>query len=305
MAGNPFDVMILGTGPAGLTAAIFAQRLGLSSVVLGDIPGGNLYMIESLMNFPGFPGGVSGTQFGATAFQQAAQEGAEFPMARLERLTHHDGRFTGVDANGRDYSASSAIAATGRVPKRLPVPRASMKGIHFCSICDGPLYSGRKATLAVVGGDNAAGQHALSLSRVAEQVLLVCRSGRLKMDAAHQRLVAAQPNIRVMAGHEVTGFEGLDAVEALAVKASGGESQAVRVDGVFLAIGWTPNTAALDLAVEKNGAGYIKTDARLMTSLAGLFAAGDVRDTDMWQVVTACADGARAARSAAEFLETR
>jgi thioredoxin reductase (NADPH) len=305
MAENTFDVMILGTGPAGLTAAIFAQRLGLSSVVLGDIPGGNLYMIERLMNFPGFAEGVPGTQFGAVAFQQAAQEGAEFPMARLERLTHSDGRFTGVDANGRSYSSSSAIAATGRVPKRLPVPRASMKGIHFCSICDGPLYRGRKATLAVVGGDNAAGQHAMSLSRVAGEVLLVCRSGRLKMDAAHQRMVAAQPNIRVMTGHEVTGFEGLDEVEALVLKASGGDPHAVRVDGVFLAIGWTPNTAALGLAVEKNGEGYLKTDARLMTSFAGLFAAGDVRDTDMWQVVTACADGARAARSAAEFLETR
>jgi thioredoxin reductase (NADPH) len=118
-------------------------------------------------------------------------------------------------------------------------------------------------------------------------------------------MVAAQPNIRVITGHEVTGFEGLDEVEALVLKASGGDPHAVRVDGVFLAIGWTPNTAALDLAIEKNGAGYIKTDARLMTSFAGLFAAGDVRDTDMWQVVTACADGARAAKFAAEFLEAR
>lgn len=305
MAETPYDVMIAGMGPAGITAAIFAQRLGLRSIVLGDIPGGNLYMIESLMNFPGFPGGVPGTQFGAMAFQQAAQEGAEFPMARLERLTHAEGRFHGVDANGQSYRASAAIAATGRVPKRLPVPRASMKGIHFCSICDGPLYRGQRAALAVVGSDNAAAQHAVSLSRIADQVLLVCRSSRLKMDAAHQRLIAAQPNIRVMVGHEVAGFEGSDVVEALVLKATGGEQHAVRVDGVFLAIGWTPNTALFDLSVDRTAEGYLKTDARLMTSFPGLFAAGDVRDTDMWQVVTACADGARAARSAAEFLETR
>jgi len=305
MAENPYDVMIVGTGPAGLTAAIFAQRIGLRSVVLGDIPGGNLYMIESLMNFPGFPGGVPGTQFGAVTFQQAALEGAEFSMARLERLTHADGLFLGVDVNGREYRAACAIAATGRIPMRLPVPKASMKGIHFCSICDGPLYRGQRSTLAVIGSDNAAGQHALSLSRIAELVLLLCRSSRLKMDAAHQKMIAAQPNIRIMVGHNVTGFKGLDLVEALVVRTCGGEQKTIPVDGVFLAIGWTPNSGGLDLAVDKTADGYLKTDARLMTSFPGLFAAGDVRDTDMWQVVTACADGARAAKFAAEFLETR
>jgi thioredoxin reductase (NADPH) len=305
MAENPYDVLILGAGPAGLTAAIFAQRLGLRSVVLGDIPGGNLYMIESLMNFPGFLGGVPGTQFGAISFQQATQEGAVFPMARLERLTYVEGYFHGKDANGQSYRASAAIAATGRMPKRLSVPRASTKGIHFCSICDGPLYRGRRATLAVIGSDNAAGQHAVSLSRIAEHVLLVCRSRGLKMDAAHRKLIAAQPNIEVMAGSEVAGFKGLDLIEALEVRTSDGEQKEIRVDGVFLAIGWTPNTEAFDLPVEKNSEGYLQTDAKLMTTFPGLFAAGDVRDTDMWQVITACADGARAAKFVAEFLENR
>jgi len=305
MVATTCDVMILGTGPAGLTAAIFAQRIGLRSVVLGDIPGGNLYMIESLMNFPGFSGGVPGTQFGAIAFQQAAQEGAMLPMARLERLTHAEGLFQGVDVNGQSYCSPTAIVATGRVPKKLPVPRAAMKGIHFCSICDGPLYRGQWATLAVIGSDNAAGQHALSLCRIAAQVLLICRSSRLKMDAAHQKLIAAQPNINSMVGSEVAGFKGLDLVEALDVRTSDGQRREIRVDGVFLAIGWTPNTEVLHLAVEKTSEGYIKTDAKLMTSFPGLFAAGDVRDTDMWQVITACADGARAAKFAAQFLETR
>jgi thioredoxin reductase (NADPH) len=180
-----------------------------------------------------------------------------------------------------------------------------MKGIHFCSICDGPLYRRQRATLAVIGSDNAAGQHALSLSRIAEHVMLVCRSRRLKMDAAHQKLIAAQPNVDVMIGTDVVGFKGLDLVEALNVRTSDGEQREIHVDGVFLAIGWTPNTGVLDLAVEKSTDGYLKTDAKLMTTFPGLFAAGDVRDTDMWQVITACADGARAAKFAAEFLETR
>jgi thioredoxin reductase (NADPH) len=108
-----------------------------------------------------------------------------------------------------------------------------------------------------------------------------------------------------MVGCDVAGFKGLDLVEALDVRTSDGEQREIRVDGVFLAIGWTPNTGVLDLAVEKTTDGYLKTDARLMTSFPGLFAAGDVRDTDMWQVITACADGARAAKFAAEFLENR
>jgi thioredoxin reductase (NADPH) len=262
-------------------------------------------MIESLMNFPGFMGGVPGAQFGTISFQQASQEGAVFPMTRLASLTHAEGLFRGVDVNGQDYQAPTAIAATGRVPKRLPVPRASMKGIHFCSICDGPLYRGQGVTLAVIGSDNTAGQHALSLARIAEKVLLVCRSQRLKMDAAHRKLIAAQTNVIVMAESEVTGLKGLDLVEALEVRTSRGEKKEVKVDGVFLAIGWNPNVGSIDLPVDKTDAGYLKTDARLMTSFPGLFAAGDVRDTDMWQVITACADGARAAKFAAEFLETR
>jgi thioredoxin reductase (NADPH) len=305
MAVTTFDLMILGTGPAGLTAAIFAQRIGLRSVALGDIPGGSLYMIESVMNFPGFLGGVPGTQFGAISFQQAAQEGAVFPMARLSSLKHAEGLFYGIDANGQDYRARTAIAATGRVPKRLPVARAAMKGIHFCSICDGPLYRGQGATLAVIGSDNAAGQHAVSLSRIAAKVLLICRSQGLKMDAAHRKLIAAQANVTVMVASEVIGFKGLDLVEALDVRTASGEKKEVKVDGVFLAIGWSPNVGQIELPVDKTAEGYLKTDARLMTSFPGLFAAGDVRDTDMWQVITACADGARAAKFAAEFLETR
>ena len=176
MQKNAFDLMILGTGPAGLTAALYGQRLGLNTVAFGDIPGGNVYMIENLMNYPGFVGGIPGTQFGVAAFEQARSEGAHFPMSRLERFTADNGIFTGIDANKQSYTAAAAVVATGRVPKRIAVPKADMKGVHFCSICDGPLFRGQNATLAVVGSDNAAGQHALTLARIAAKVLLICRS---------------------------------------------------------------------------------------------------------------------------------
>jgi thioredoxin reductase (NADPH) len=159
-----YDLMILGAGPAGITAALYGQRLGLKTIIFGDIPGGSSYMIEHLANFPGLVEGTSGTQFGTMAFQQAQKEGANFTLTRLESLSQHDNIFSGSDVDGQEHKALSAIVATGRVPKRLAVSKANLRGVHFCSICDGPLYRGKKATLAVVGSDNTAAQHALTLA---------------------------------------------------------------------------------------------------------------------------------------------
>jgi thioredoxin reductase (NADPH) len=208
MSEDQYDLMILGTGPAGMTAALYAQRLGLQAIVFGDIPGGSTYMIEHLANFPGFMEGISGTQFGTMTFQQAQKEGAFFTMTRLKTLSHSGNVFIGFDVDGKEYAAPSAIVATGRVPKRLAVSNANLKGVHFCSICDGPLYRGKNATLAVVGSDNAAAQHALSLARIADKVLLICRSDTLKMDAIHKDQIKKQTNIELIVNTEVTGYKG-------------------------------------------------------------------------------------------------
>ncbi len=303
MPNNPYDLMILGAGPAGITAALYGQRLGLKTIVFGDIPGGNCYMIERLANFPGLMEGTSGTQFGTMAFQQAQKEGANFTLTRLEGLSHHDNLFRGVDVDGQEYRALSAIVAAGRVPRRLAVANANLGGVHFCSICDGPLYRGKNAVLAVVGSDNAAAQHALSLARIADKVLLVCRSQTLKMDAVHKNQIEQQQNITLIMNAEVTGYRGQELVESMEVSVKEKGQQELAVDGIFLAIGWRPNTSALKIEVQKTSEGYLATNEKLMTSFPGLFAAGDVRDTDMSQVLTACADGARAAKYAAEFLE--
>jgi thioredoxin reductase (NADPH) len=300
---NHYDLMILGAGPAGITAALYGQRLGLKTIVFGDIPGGSSYMIEHLANFPGLMEGTSGTQFGTMAFQQAQKEGANFTLTRLESLSHNDNVFVGVDVDGKEYAALSVIVATGRVPKRLAVSNPNMGGVHFCSICDGPLYRGKNATLAVVGSDNTAAQHALTLARTADKVLLICRSNTFKMDAVHKEQIERQGNITLMANTEVSGYSGQESVESIEVAAKGKGRQDLAVDGIFLAIGWRPNISALKLEVEKTAEGYLETNEKLMTSLPGLFAAGDVRDTDMSQVLTACADGARAAKYAAEYLE--
>jgi len=294
---------MLGSGPAGLTAALYGQRLGLNTIVFGDIPGGSTYMIQHLANFPGYLEEISGTQFGTMTFQQAQREGAYFSMTRLEKLAQEDRGFAGIDVDGQQYSASCAIVATGRVPKRLAVANANIPGVHFCSICDGPLYRGKNATLAVVGNDNTAGQHAVSLARIAQKVLLITRSEKLSMDAAHKKMIGRQPNIELLLNTEVTGYRGQDAIEGVEVSTAAGKSRELAIGGVFLAIGWRPNTKMLDLQIEKTTEGYLTADEKLMTSFPGLFAAGDVRETDMWQVLTACADGARAAKYAAEFID--
>ena len=302
MAETKYDLMILGSGPAGLTAALYGQRLGLNVVVFGDIPGGSTYMIQHLANFPGFLQDISCTQFGTMAFQQAQQEGAHFTMTRLKSISHQNGVFVGVDTDGQKFTADCAIAATGRVPKRLSVDNANINGVHFCSICDGPLYRGQDAVLAVVGNDNTAGQHAVALARVAQKVLLISRSDKLTMDAAHKDLIGKQKNIEQLLSTEVTGYRGTGVIEGVTVSAGAGQVRELALDGIFLAIGWRPNTKMLDLEVAKTPEGYLVTDQRLMTSFPGLLAAGDVRDTDMWQVLTACADGARAAKYAGEYI---
>ena len=303
MPENRFDLMILGSGPAGLTAALYGQRLGLKVVVFGDIPGGSTYMIQHLANFPGYLEEISGTQFGTMAFQQAQKEGAVFTMTRLERLDHSDGSFVGVDVDDNTYTAVCTIVASGRVPKRLAVSNANIAGVHFCSICDGPLYRGKNATLVVVGKDNTAGQHALSLARIANKVLLISSSDSLSMDAAHKKLIENHSNIEQLLNTEVTGYKGTDIVTGIEVSSRTGSIEEISIDGIFLSIGWRPNTKMLNFEIEKTSEGYLITDNRLMTSIPGLFAAGDVRETDMWQVLTACADGARAAKYAAEFIE--
>ena len=303
MSENPYDLMILGAGPAGIAAALYGQRLGLKTIVFGDIPGGSSYMIEHLANFPGLMEGATGTQFGTRAFQQAQKEGANFTLTRLENFSHKDNVFVGVDVDGNEYTAWSAIVATGRVPKRLAVANANLRGVHFCSICDGPLYRGKNATLAVVGSDNTAAQHAITLARTADKVLLICRSNTLKMDAVHKDQIEEQSNITLMTDTEVCGYDGQEFVETIAVASKEKGQQDLAVDGIFLAIGWRPNISVLKLEVEKTAEGYLVTNDQLMTSVPGLFAAGDIRDTDMWQVLTACADGARTAKYAAEYLE--
>jgi thioredoxin reductase (NADPH) len=302
MPESGIDIIIAGSGPAGSTAAFYGQRLGLSTVVFGDTPGGILYMIRSLNNFPGYFDGIAGTEFGIKLFSQAQNEGAEFTMTRLANLSRVDDFFEATDSNGMVYTAQATIIASGRTPKPLESQDKQLNGIGFCSVCDGPLFRNQQASLAVIGSDNAAAQHALTLSGIARKVYLIHRSPKGKMDAAHTAKLAVNKNIEILPRTEVMSFVGDKFVKAVEVRSQDRGRRQIPVSGVFVAIGWKPNTEMIDFPIETTPEGYLKTDRCLMSSVPGLFAAGDVRDTDLPQVLTACADGARAAKHAAEYI---
>jgi thioredoxin reductase (NADPH) len=305
MSKEAADVIIVGSGPAGLAAALYGQRLGLSTVVFGDTPGGNLYMVERLNNFPAFADGIGGTEFGLKLFQQAQAAGTRFTMTRLASVSRRNGQFQATDGNGGAWTAPAVIVASGRSPKPLPGQEEPLNGVNFCSVCNGPLYRNQNAVLAVVGGDNVAAQHALTLSSIAKTVLLIHRGPDAHNDQVHKTLLSERDNIQTIPETEVLRFVGGDCVEAVEVRSPGRPDRQIPVNGVFLAIGWKPNTDMIDFPIDATDDGAIKTNACLMSSVPGLFAAGDVRDTDLRQVLAACADGARAAHHAAAYITAR
>ena len=302
MAENHFDLMVIGTGPAGLTAAIYARRMGLEVAVFGDTPGGNLVKIELVANYPGFMGGISGAQLGTMMYAQAQSEGAFIPLARLDKLKYEENEFLGITEAGEQYRAPAAIVASGVVPNRVDVPNADKEGIYYCSLCDGPLFRNKNATLAVLGGGNMAVHEALSLANFGKRVLIIHRGERLRAEAALRKAIEETGNIEVILNAKLLAFCAGEKIDCVTVALPGQGNVDIPVDGVFVAIGWGADLGVIQLPVKTSAEGFLKTDDKLMTSIPGLFAAGDVRDTDLRQIVTACADAARAATYAHDFL---
>lgn len=296
------DLMIIGAGPAGLSAAIFARRQGLCTTVFGDMPGGNLYMIQKVSNYPGFNGGVTGMQLGSYIFSQAQSEGANLTMTNVERIEKCGASFIVVDTNGARYSSPAAIIATGGTPKRLEVENANLEGVHTCAMCDGPLYRGKEAILVVVGSGDRGGHLCLLLSRIGRKIILLDKNAALEMNAALQSAVTELNTVEILLSTEVLAFTGEKDIDGIRVSTGGGPPKEIAVDAVFLAAGWRPNTAMIDFPLKTTPQGYLITDEKLMTSCPGLFAVGDVRDSDVKQIITSCADGARAAVYVTEWL---
>lgn len=298
-----YDLLILGAGSAGLTAAIYGCRANLNVLVFEQMmAGGEIASTERLDNYPGFPEGVGGVEFGQLLEQQARRFGAEIRSAMIEGVSPQ-GDLKKVWTTKGIFHGRTIIVATGTVPEVLGVPgeeKLRGKGISFCATCDGFFFRGKK--VAVIGGGDAALQEALYLTRFAEEIILIHRRDEFRAVPYLQEQVFKQPRIKILWNTVVKGFGGEQHLEEIVTEnVRNAQTAVLPVDGAFLYIGRVPNTAFLK-GVETDGQGYIITSEEMETSLPGIFAAGDVRRKFLRQVVTAAADGAIAATMALRYL---
>ncbi|WP_290899607.1 thioredoxin-disulfide reductase [Ferroglobus sp.] len=297
-----FDVAIIGAGPAGLTAAIYATRYGLKTVVFETVEASQLSLAPKIENYPGFEG--SGFELLERIKRQALKFGAVHKFEHVERL-RKDGDFFIVKTDMAEYKAKALIIATGGKHRELGVPGEKEfvgRGVSYCATCDGNFFRGKK--VAVVGGGNTAVTDAIYLHEIGCDVVLIHRRDELRAEKALQEELFKR-NIPVIWDSIVLRIEGKERVERLILlNRKTNEESVLEVDGVFIAVGITPATdLVMDLGVERDVAGYIKVDKRQRTNVPGVFAAGDCCDNPLKQVVTACADGAIAANSAFEYIK--
>ncbi len=300
---NIYDLLILGAGPAGLSAAIYGCRANLRVLVFEQmLAGGEIASTDRLDNYPGFPEGIGGADFGQLLEQQARRFGAEILPATIEKA-FLEGKVKKIVTSRGLFYGRTVIIATGTVPRLLGVPgeeKLRGRGISFCATCDGPFFRGKK--VAVVGGGDAALQEALFLTRFVQQVYIIHRRDELRAVPYLQEQVFKQPRIEILWDTIVQGFYGEHKIEKLVLQnVKSAQTLDLPVDGVFLYIGRTPNTGFFQ-GVEMDGQGYIMTSEEMETSLPGVFAAGDVRHKFLRQVVTAAGDGAIAAMMAVRYL---
>ena len=297
-----WDIIILGAGCAGLTAGLYAARAGKRTLILEHkLPGGQTALTGEIHNYPGLPGidGVSLTQRMA---QQAQEAGAVLRCTAVENVRLAEKR---VETAADVFCADALILAVGAEPKPLGIPgEARFRGrcVSYCASCDGFFYRNRE--VYVVGGGNSAGEEALHLAELAQQVHMLVRKDRLRCEAAIARRLEHHPKIRLEYNRALREILGTDNVEALVIENTAtGQQVTVPAQGVgvFIFVGYRPATApfAGELPMDENG--YLLTDDRLETPLPGIFAAGDVRQKPLRQIVTAVSDGAIAAVHACKY----
>jgi thioredoxin reductase (NADPH) len=305
-------LVIVGSGPAGLTAAIYAARANLAPLVLegfqsGGIPGGQLMITGLVENYPGFPAGIDGQKLMADMREQAVRFGARMVTEDVTEARLASRPFGVTAMGGGTYEAEALVVATGAVARRLPLAseqRLWGKGISACAVCDGALPAFRGKPLAVIGGGDTAIEEALHLTQFGSKVYLIHRRNELRASRIMRKRAAEHPKIEILWNKVVDEFLGERALSGLRLKdtATGALSDLV-VTGAFEAIGHTPNTAFLAGQLRLNENGYIvTTPGSTATSVAGVFAAGDVQDPKYRQAVTAAGSGCMAALEAERWL---
>jgi thioredoxin reductase (NADPH) len=302
-----YDLIVVGSGPSGLTAALYAAREGLDTLVVerGGV-GGQAGVTERLDNFPGFPEGVTGAEFADRLRAQAERFGVEILSAQEVTGVSVEGRYKTIrTGDGKEYLAGAILLALGSTYRRLGVPGEEDfigAGVHFCATCDGAFYRGKD--VLVVGGGNSAGEESVFLTRFAKTVTISTRDDALSASKVVQEKVAENPQIQVVTNASPSEFKGDSRLRSVVLKDSKtGEEREITPDGVFVFIGLQPNTDLVKGVVELDDFGFIQTDIGLQTSLPGVFAAGDVRAGSTKQAASAAGEGAAVALSIRRYLE--
>jgi len=303
--GSLEKLVIIGSGPAGLTAAIYGSRANLRPVLyMGSVPFGQLMLTSDVENYPGFPDPVLGPELMDRMRGQAERLGARMFQEDVVDVRFDRYPFEVKTSGGETVRALSVIIATGATPRRLNIPSESRlqgKGVSNCAVCDGFFFKGKK--VAVVGGGDTAMEEATFLTNLASSIQVIHRKDELRASAALRDEAMASPKIKFNWNSVVTEILGNGKVEGVEVKdlKTGNETK-LEVDGVFVAIGYEPNTKIFEGKLDLEPNGYIKVKNETETSIPGVFAAGDVRDYKYRQAVTAAADGCKAVLDADRFI---
>ncbi len=299
-----YDMVILGGGPGGYTAALYAARAGLRTVVLEKLSaGGQMALSHQIDNYPGFEEGIDGFTLGEKMQRQAEKFGAVTQYAEVTGADLRDNPKK-IETSEGTFFGSTVIIATGAEPRELGLPSERElvgRGVAYCAACDGMFYRGK--TVAVVGGGNSAAADALILSKLAKKVILIHRRDTLRAEKVYHQPLMEMENVEFLWNSAVTGLHYGDQLTGLQLRnlLTGEESQ-LTCDGVFISIGRKPATEVFSHQLALDNSGYICAEESTQTSIPGVYAVGDVRTKPLRQIVTAMADGATAVHMAQEFL---
>ena len=297
-----YDLIIVGGGPAGLTAALYARRANKTVLIIEKATfGGQITYSPKVENIPGFLA-LSGNEFAEKLVEQALEQGAEVEIAEVTEVI--DGEIKTVKTDSGDFEGKSIIWATGAKHRMLGLEREHDfvgEGISFCAVCDGAFYTGK--TVAVIGGGNSALQEAIMLSDLCKKVYVVQNLDYLTGEKKLADVLATKNNVEIILGTTVESLMGESALNGIVIK-HGEERRTLLIDGMFVAIGLIPQNEIVEELVTLNPWGYIDAGENCLTNAKGIFVAGDCRSKKIRQVATACADGAVAALAACDYVDS-
>ena len=295
-----YDIIIVGAGPAGLSAGIYASRLGAKTLILEKLnPGGQITLSSEIENYPGVCEVKSGLEFMACWPEQAKRFGAKIKSEEVKELRIENGEWI-VKTSKTIYKAKAVIVATGSTPKKAGFEGEEEfigRGVSYCAVCDGFFYKDK--IVAVIGGGDTALEEALYLSKIAKKVYLIHRRDKFRAAPSTQKKVFNTPNIEIIYNETVKKVLGKEFVEGIILSSK----KEIKVDGVFVFVGMKVNNELVKDLVELNEWGEVKVDLNMQTSKEGLYAAGDIRENSVKQVVAAAGDGAVAAINAVKYVE--